>query len=310
MATEIRVPSLGESVTEATIAKWLKSVGDQVSVDEPLVELETDKVSVEVPAPAAGVISEIAAEAGSTVGVNALLGMIGAAGAAAKPKAAAKSANGAAKPDAATEASPPVSPASASSGAAPVELRVPPAGESVTQADIGEWFKKEGDTVALDEPIVSLETDKASMDVGAPVAGVLTRIAAKKGETVEVGALLAVITPGAGATAKAAPAPAPPDAGKDAKPKSESAIAAAPLSPASRRVATEMGVDAAALAGTGKDGRVTKGDVLAAAASAPQATQAKEAGPAPAQEARAPQLRAISQSSAARGASRFSAATT
>ena len=255
MTTEIRVPTLGESVTEATIARWLKNLGEAVSADEPLVELETDKVSVEVPAPAAGVLSEIAAKAGDTVGVNALLGAISEGG------KAAKAAPAAAKSKPAASAAP-------SKGGREVEVRVPPGGESVTEADVGEWLKKEGDFVALDEPIVSLETDKAAMDVSAPVAGVIKRIAAKVGETVEVGALLAVIAEGEGAAksngAAAAPAPAP-----KASAKSE-----ASLSPAPRRVAAEAGLDASKIAGTGKDGRVTKGDALAAAASVRQQAKA------------------------------------
>ncbi len=267
MATEIRVPTLGESVTEATIARWLKKEGEAVSADEPLVELETDKVSVEVPAPAAGVLSEISAKEGDTVEVNALLGLIGADGAkaAAKP-AKAVSAKAAKAPSVAKEA--PTKAAAPKAGASDIEIRVPEGGESVTEADVGEWFKKEGDAVALDEPIVSLETDKASLDVTAPAAGVLTRIAAKAGETVEVGALLAVISVGEGAAVAgsgAASAEKAKPAAAAATPKSN-----APLSPAPRRVIGEFGLDPAAIQGTGKDGRITKGDALAARDGAPQ----------------------------------------
>ncbi len=256
MTTEIRVPTLGESVTEATIAKWMKSEGDAVSADEPLVELETDKVSVEVPAPAAGVLSSIAAKEGDTVEVNALLGAIEAGGAAKKssaPKAAEKPA------------------AAASSGGEEIEVTVPASGESVTEADIGEWLKKEGDAVELDEPLVSLETDKAAMDVPSPAAGVLKKIVAQVGDTVEVGAVVAIIeagaapakSNGASAPAKSAPAPAAAKASSN------------DLSPAPRRVVAERGLDASAIEGTGKGGRVTKGDAL----SASPATQAKAPAP-------------------------------
>ena len=252
MATEIRVPTLGESVTEATIGRWMKKEGETVSVDEPVVELETDKVSVEVPAPAAGVLANIAAAEGDTVEVNALLGAIDAAGAA-------------------TSAAPTAAPAApaASGGGEEIEVRVPAAGESVTEADIGEWLKKEGDAVALDEPIVSLETDKAAMDVSAPAAGVLKKVVGNQGDTVEVGALLAVIAVGASAAkTNGAAAPAATPAPASAAPASND------LSPAPRRVVAERGLDPSSITGTGKDGRITKGDALAATASAPAQTRA------------------------------------
>ena len=158
------------------------------------------------------------------------------------------------------------------------EIRVPTLGESVTEATIGKWFKKVGDAVAVDEPLVELETDKVTIEVPAPAAGVLADIAAKDGETVGVGALLGQIEEGAGAPAAAKPAAAaaakPPE---PAAATSQAAPAAAPasdtpLAPAVRKMAAETGVDPAKVAGTGKDGRVTKGDVLAAierAAAAP-----------------------------------------
>ncbi len=246
MATEIRVPTLGESVTEATIARWMKKEGETVSADEPIVELETDKVSVEVPAPGAGVLASIAVQEGETVEVNALLGSIDTDG------KGAGGANGKAK----AEAAPAQSEAAAGEGKE-IEVRVPASGESVTEADIGEWLKKEGDVVALDEPIVSLETDKAAMDVSAPAAGVIKSVHAKEGETVEVGALLAVIQAGGAASfangaAKQDHTPAP------VAPKSS----APELSPAPRRVVAERGLDASLIEGTGKDGRITKADAL------------------------------------------------
>jgi 2-oxoglutarate dehydrogenase E2 component (dihydrolipoamide succinyltransferase) len=162
------------------------------------------------------------------------------------------------------------------------EIRVPTLGESVTEATIGRWFKKAGDAVAVDEPLVELETDKVTIEVPAPSAGILGEITAKDGETVAVGALLGQISEGgAGAAAKpaaaAAKAPAPAAPPAAAAPVVAAAAAKAPpsdapLAPSVRKISAESGIDAATVPGSGKDGRVTKGDMLAAierAASAP-----------------------------------------
>ncbi|WP_050424251.1 2-oxoglutarate dehydrogenase complex dihydrolipoyllysine-residue succinyltransferase [Bradyrhizobium tropiciagri] len=149
------------------------------------------------------------------------------------------------------------------------EIRVPTLGESVTEATIGRWFKKAGEAVAVDEPLVELETDKVTIEVPAPVAGTLGEIIAKDGETVAVGALLGQINDGAVAAAKPAAAAAAP-AAAPAAPKVPPADA--PLAPSVRKLSAESGVDASTVPGSGKDGRVTKGDMLAAiekAASAP-----------------------------------------
>src|SRR5215475_6279447 len=174
------------------------------------------------------------------------------------------------------------------------EIRVPTLGESVTEATIGKWFKQPGDPVAVDEPLVELETDKVTIEVPAPAAGVLGDIAAKNGETVAVGALLGQIKEGAGAPAAAkAPAPAAekpapsPAPTASPPPASPSAGADGPLAPSVRRLATESGIDASTVPGSGKDGRVTKGDMLAAierAAAAPTPV----AQPAAAVQVRAP----------------------
>jgi 2-oxoglutarate dehydrogenase E2 component (dihydrolipoamide succinyltransferase) len=177
------------------------------------------------------------------------------------------------------------------------EIRVPTLGESVTEATIGKWFKQPGDPVAVDEPLVELETDKVTIEVPAPAAGVLGDIAAKNGETVAVGALLGQIKEGAGAPAAArAPAPAAekpappvPSAAPAVAPARPSPGADGPLAPSVRRLATERGIDASTVPGSGKDGRVTKGDMLAAierAAAAPTPV----AQPAAAVQVRAPSL--------------------
>ena len=172
------------------------------------------------------------------------------------------------------------------------EIRVPALGESVTEATIGKWFKKPGDAVAVDEPLVELETDKVTIEVPAPAAGVLADIAAKDGDTVAVGTLLGQIKEGVAPAAKAAPAatsptpsqpqPAPP---LQAAPAAKSADA--PLAPSVRKLAAESGIDAASVAGTGKDGRVSKGDMLAAIERA-AAQPTPVATPAAAVQVRAP----------------------
>src|ERR1700677_2205640 len=172
------------------------------------------------------------------------------------------------------------------------EIRVPTLGESVTEATIGKWFKKAGDSVAVDEPLVELETDKVTIEVPAPAAGVLTDVAVKDGDTVAVGALLGAIKEGAGAApakpaekaADAAPQGAPP-AKPAAAPKAPAADV--PLAPSVRKIAAETGMDASTVSGTGKDGRVTKGEMLAAIERA-AAQPTPVATPAAAVQVRAP----------------------
>ncbi len=159
------------------------------------------------------------------------------------------------------------------------EIRVPTLGESVTEATIGRWFKKAGESVAVDEPLVELETDKVTVEVPAPVGGVLSEIKAKDGDTVAVGALLGSIAEGAGgakaAPAKAAvPVTAAPAAAKAAAPVPKQVSGDMPQPPSVRKLAAESGVSPSSVAGSGKDGRVTKGDMLAAIASGPSITPA------------------------------------
>lgn len=175
------------------------------------------------------------------------------------------------------------------------EVKVPVLGESITEATIGEWLKKPGDPVKADEPIVSLETDKVAVEVPSPVAGVMGAYAAQVGDTVEVGALIASIEAGGGAAA-AAPAPAPAATAAPEPTASQPEKVAAPveakteeagdltLSPAVRRVVLEKGLDPSAIKGTGKDGRLTKEDVLKAAEAKPAPASAAEptVSPAPA----------------------------
>ena len=254
MTIEIKVPTLGESVTEATVATWFKKPGDLVAADEMVCELETDKVTVEVPAPAAGRLAEILAPEGTTVSPGAVLATLEEAGAeaAAGSEAAPKAAPETAKPQAEGKR---------------VDVLVPTLGESVTEATVSTWFKAPGDQVIGDEMLCELETDKVSVEVPAPASGVLAEILAPEGATVTPGQKLAVIEAGEGTmaasaspAAAAAPAPAT-GAGRDVEdaPSAKKAMAEAGLAPGSVR-------------GTGRDGRVMKEDVqrAVAAASAPK----------------------------------------
>ncbi|WP_170562736.1 2-oxoglutarate dehydrogenase complex dihydrolipoyllysine-residue succinyltransferase [Ruegeria atlantica] len=266
MSIEVRVPTLGESVTEATVATWFKKPGDAVAVDEMLCELETDKVTVEVPSPAAGVMGEIVAAEGETVGVDALLATIAAGEGAAPAPAVAPAPTAAAAP--------------AASGGS-VDVMVPTLGESVTEATVSTWFKQVGDSVAQDEMLCELETDKVSVEVPAPAAGVLAEIVAPEGATVEASAKLAVIS---GAAAGTAAAPAPATAAPAAAASTGKDIANAP---SAEKAMAEAGLSADQVTGTGRDGRIMKEDVARAAATAAAPAPAA-AAPAPAQAPRAP----------------------
>ncbi|MCJ7871700.1 2-oxoglutarate dehydrogenase complex dihydrolipoyllysine-residue succinyltransferase [Phaeobacter sp. J2-8] len=261
MATEVRVPTLGESVTEATVATWFKKPGDTVAVDEMLCELETDKVTVEVPSPAAGTLADIVANEGETVGVDALLANISESGEAAAPAPA--------KAPEATAETP------ADAGGKSVDVMVPTLGESVTEATVSTWFKKVGDTVAQDEMLCELETDKVSVEVPAPAGGVLAEITAPEGTTVDATAKLAVISSEGGivtpSEADMHPAAAPAATGKDVED-----------APAAKKAMAEAGVSRDQVQGSGRDGRVMKEDVaraVAAATSAPAAAAAPAAAP-------------------------------
>lgn len=233
MSVEIKMPALGESVTEGTVTTWLKSVGDTVELDEPILEVSTDKVDTEVPSPAAGVLEQILVQEDEEVSVGTVLGLIGdgsgaaapAAPAAAAPAApapaAAPSAPSAPAPAAATpEPAAPAAPAPSAGADDGVAVTMPALGESVTEGTVTTWLKAEGDTVEQDEPILEVSTDKVDTEVPAPASGVLQRIVVGEDETVSVGTVLAYIGDGS------APAPAP------AAPAAPVAAAPAPAAPA------------------------------------------------------------------------------
>ena len=245
MSIEVRVPTLGESVTEATVGQWFKQAGEAVSADEPVVELETDKVTVEVPAPANGVLSDILVNEGDTVEVGALLASI-----------AEGSGSSAGQAKAEEQKSAPA----AAQGGNEVEIVVPTLGESVTEATVGQWFKQVGDAVTVDEPVVELETDKVSIEVPALSGGVLTKIVVNEGDTVGVGAVLASISSDGGAVTQSAPR----SIEETPKPAATNGSNEQTLSPAVRKMVVENNVNAGSVSGSGKRGQLLKGDVIQA----------------------------------------------
>ncbi len=294
MSTEVRVPTLGESVTEATVATWFKKPGERVEIDEMLCELETDKVTVEVPSPVGGELGEIVAPEGETVGVDALLATISEEGTAGseevRPRKSGAAREAVKSDDKTAKAESGGSEGSAGSsgpGGGTVDVMVPTLGESVTEATVATWFKKVGDEVAADEMLCELETDKVSVEVPAPQAGTLSEILAEEGATVEAGGKLAVLSSGDGAAASApaqeeAPAPAgqkgtaPDKGGRDVED-----------APSARKMMADKGVDRADVEATGRDGRVMKEDVLSALSQPKQAEAPKQAprAPSPAEDA-------------------------
>ena len=306
MAMSVTMPALGESVTEGTVTTWLKQVGDTVELDEPIVEVSTDKVDSEVPSPVAGVLLEILVPEDETVEVGTEIARIGDASEASAPAAAP-----AAAPIAAPAA--PVTAAPATPAAAPAqgtEVRMPALGESVTEGTVTTWLKAVGDAIDADEPLLEVSTDKVDSEVPAPVAGFLAEIRVPEDETVEVGTVVAIISETAPSAAPAAPAvaaapvapaaptapvaPAAPTAPVDPFPNASTLAAAATgapvvatpavatgsayVTPIVRKLARDLGVDLATVSGTGVGGRVRREDVEAAAAAA----RAAAATPAPA----------------------------
>ena len=304
------MPALGESVTEGTVTRWLKKEGDAIAVDEPLLEVSTDKVDTEIPSPVAGVLQKIVVQVDSTVAVGAELAVIAESGSAAKP--AAQTPAPVATPTPAPVAAPtpvatPVAPvqvstpapAPASSGATIVSM--PALGESVTEGTVTRWLKKVGDAVAADEALLEVSTDKVDTEIPSPVSGTVLSIDVPVDSTVAVGARLASIGV-SGSTAPAAkPTPVAPVATSVPTPKPTPApvapavmpapviapapVAAAPISssraddayvtPIVRKLAAEAGVNLATIKGTGVGGRIRKEDILAAtprAAATPTAT--------------------------------------
>ena len=222
MAFSVQMPALGESVTEGTVTRWLKQEGDTVELDEPLLEVSTDKVDTEIPSPAAGVLTKIVAHEDDTVEIGGELAVIGDASegtqggteqpaepppaqAAPEPQPEPQ-ATPAPEPQAQAPTAPAASAPSASGDSQPVLM--PELGESVTEGTVTRWLKKVGDAVDVDEPLVEVSTDKVDTEIPSPVAGTLISITAEEDVTVSVGGQLARIGTG-GTTAAPAPAAAP-----------------------------------------------------------------------------------------------------
>jgi pyruvate dehydrogenase E2 component (dihydrolipoamide acetyltransferase) len=325
MAFSVQMPALGESVTEGTVTRWLKQEGDTVEVDEPLLEVSTDKVDTEIPSPAAGVLTKIVAQEDDTVEIGGELAVIGDAAEGSQGGEGQPAPQAAPEPQPAPETAPapepePQAPAASSAGSSgdSKPVLMPELGESVTEGTVTRWLKKVGDTVAVDEPLVEVSTDKVDTEIPSPVGGTLLSITAEEDDTVAVGGELARI--GTGATTAApepAPAPAPPappePAAKPAPqptpqpaakpepvPTPQPAPEAAPspraepapsaggpyVTPLVRKLAAENNIDLSSLSGTGVGGRIRKQDVLSAAEQKAQKAQATTA-PAPAQPAAA-----------------------
>jgi 2-oxoglutarate dehydrogenase E2 component (dihydrolipoamide succinyltransferase) len=313
MPTEIKIPAVGESITEVTIAKWLKADGAAVKRDEVIAELESDKATFELPAEADGTLKIRVAE-GETIGIGTVIAELDGTGASegqstpATPAAAADPLNEGEKSpqasdqagyggqpadrpasDPATPGAPVAAPAAASSS---VEMKIPAVGESITEVTVAKWLKPDGAQVNRDEVIAELESDKATFELPAEGSGIL-RHAVKEGETINIGATIAHIEGGSGAAAAApavsAPVAAPVAAAAHSAGNSASTYATGVPSPAAGKILGEKGINASDVAGTGRDGRITKEDAqnaqakpapAVAPAAAPAAATAPSTAPA------------------------------
>ena len=276
MAIEMKVPPVGESITEVTIATWNKKDGDLVKMDEVLCELESDKATFELPAEAEGILKIVAKE-GDTLPIGAVICTIETSGSSAggsQPSPATKPVEevpAPAQPVAPTPVEAPAKPVTPAPAPTPsassqvVEIKVPAVGESITEVTVSSWNKKEGDSVKMDEVLCELESDKATFELPSEVAGTL-HIVAEAGTTLAIGAVVATITVGAGAVASqpaSTPAPATPTPTQTpSTPPQSDSYAAGHASPAAAKVLAEKGIEAGSVSGTGVGGRITKEDAL------------------------------------------------
>ena len=292
MTFSVTMPALGESVSEGTVTRWLKSEGDHVNVDEPLLEVSTDKVDTEIPSPVAGTLQKIVVAVDQTVPVGAELAIIADGAASPAPVAAAAPAPIVEIPAPVAQAPvapvtpAPVTPAPETNNGAGTVITMPALGESVSEGTVTRWLKSVGDSVAVDEALLEVSTDKVDTEIPSPVAGTLLAIDVAVDTTVPVGARLALI---GGQGAVAAPVVAAPVV---AAPVVAAPVVAAPVAqptdsyvtPIVRKLASELGVNLASVKGTGIGGRIRKEDVEAAAprssaptSSAPAAVKAPAA---------------------------------
>lgn len=297
MSEIVKMPALGESVTEGTVVRWLKEVGEEIAVDEPLLEVSTDKVDTEVPSPVAGVLEKILVNEDEDAEVGADLAVVGDGSGAEAPSEGDNLASdqtvapSTAEETPAGESERPAEAAKASGAADGQEVTMPALGESVDSGTVVRWLKEVGDEVEADEPLLEVSTDKVDTEVPSPIAGTLQKILVQDDEEAEVGAAIAVI--GSGAPSDASPAPAAPAASNDAPaPKAEESTAPAAsasqtvsssnnsqayVTPIVRKLAADNGIDLASVKGSGIGGRIRKQDVQDAIDA-----QAKAEAPAPA----------------------------
>ncbi|WP_413582485.1 2-oxo acid dehydrogenase subunit E2 [Bdellovibrio sp. HCB288] len=290
MATDVKLPELGEGVTEGELVKWLVQPGDSVKADQPIAEVLTDKATVEVPSPVAGTVKDLKFKPGQVVKVGSTMIALDAGAAKPAAPAAAAPAPKAAAPQAST-------PAPAAGGKAQ-DVKLPELGEGVTEGELVKWLVKSGDSVKADQAIAEVLTDKATVEVPTPVAGVVGELKFKAGDVVKVGSTMITLT-GAGGAAAAPAAPAPQASAPAAAPAAKAAAPVATSSaatangifppvadskvlatPATRRLARETGVDINALSGSGLAGRVTREDVLSAGGGAVATTSSSAKAPA------------------------------
>jgi 2-oxoglutarate dehydrogenase E2 component (dihydrolipoamide succinyltransferase) len=305
MTFSVKMPALGESVSEGTVTRWLKAEGDQVAMDEPLLEVSTDKVDTEIPSPVAGTLQKIVVGIDQTVPVGAELAIIADGVAPASTPAPAA-------PVAAAPVTPSPVAAAPSASSAGTIITMPALGESVSEGTVTRWLKGVGDSVAVDEALLEVSTDKVDTEIPSPVAGTIISIDVPVDTTVPVGARLAVIG-GAGAVsapvAPVTPAPVTPApvvaAPVVAAPVVAAPVVAAPVvaaqpldayvTPIVRKLASELGVNLASVTGTGVGGRIRKEDVQSAAPkAAPAAVATTPTASTPAAAPAAPAQRSTS----------------
>jgi 2-oxoglutarate dehydrogenase E2 component (dihydrolipoamide succinyltransferase) len=277
------MPALGESVTEGTVTRWLKAEGDQIAVDEPLLEVSTDKVDTEIPSPVAGTLQKIVVAVDQTVAVGADLAIIeDGAAASVAPVAPAAAVAAAPTPPPVAPVAPVASPAPVTSSSAGTVIAMPALGESVSEGTVTRWLKNVGDSVAMDEALLEVSTDKVDTEIPSPVAGTLLAIDVPVDSTVPVGARLGLIGSSNGAVTPAAPAiPTPAPVAPVVAPPVAPVVSAPPVvapvvapvaaqsdayvTPIVRKLAAELGVNLSTIQGTGVGGRIRKEDVQAAA---------------------------------------------
>jgi pyruvate dehydrogenase E2 component (dihydrolipoamide acetyltransferase) len=300
MSIEVVMPQMGESITEGTVSKWLKQVGERVEKDEPILEISTDKVDAEVPSPGAGILLEVRTQEGETVEVGSVVAVIGEEGEQSVAPAAAPAASEDAVADPTEDPAPiatesekadvapaALNPASATAAvtASATEVVMPQMGESITEGTVSKWLKAVGDTIEKDEALLEISTDKVDAEVPSPTAGKLLAINVQEGETVEVGSVLALVGAEGGVSSPPPPGPAGPVVPAPAKPPEPVAPPAQPMaaaasasgsngnttvdelrrtksSPVVRNIAREHGIDITRIPGSGISGRVTKSDIL------------------------------------------------